>query len=88
MSSVDLDYAYKLASTLMWKRFGDEKPKAMKRLIIKDCSRQATFIGIYKVLKNLEQPLWSEPGAQNHYCATDDLWIYLSDLDVLKIKGE
>lgn len=90
MTAVDLEYAHKLATTLMWKRFGDEKPTLGSNLVLKKESKDGRVFTMPAVLSRG----WSDElifvcwGAQveKPYCS--DLWIYLSDLDILRVKGE
>lgn len=77
--SVDLEYSHKLATTLMWKRFGGEVPIIYKSIALKDF-RDGEISHDYVVGSSLIE-------AQRDF-RPDDLWLYLSDLDILRVKGE
>lgn len=89
MTEVNLEYAYLLASTLRWKRFADEKPLtgsfvAVKRgdkIVPAVCSKQDSSECYYYTWTYFYYR--DDPGG----ALDGDLWLYLSDLDVLRVSN-
>ena len=75
--SVDLEYAHLLATTLMFKRFGDEVPEQDVDLLVKEHRD-----GIIVATQRDQEMLVSLRRRFNQ----SDLWLYLSDLDILRVK--
>lgn len=84
---VNLEHAHLLASTLMWKRFGDEKPKLLKDVALKRSGE--SYIrpcGLYGDEES-KYYRWVDGNVFYDEPHDSDLWLYLSDLDVLRVKG-
>lgn len=83
-SEVNLEHAYTLASNLMWRNASKELPKfsfSDDRMVLIKTKR-----GFYNVCDWNEEE-FADP--RTHFCWEPKevlCWLYLSDLDVLRVK--